>query len=112
MSHQLEHKLAFSTDTGDGVLDNVLTDVKVANIDNDPELEVSFGAENGWLYAINHDATLVTGFPQQLSIEPILSTPEVVDLDGDGTDEIVVGSGNGRIYVRNLDGSFMEQESG
>ncbi len=102
----LDHSWTFSTDTGTAFADNVLADVKVANIDSDPELEVLFGSESGWLYAINHDATLVSGFPQQLSVEPILSTPEVVDLDGDGTNEILIGSGNGRIYVRNLDGSF------
>ena len=107
----LAFKWAFSADTGLSVADGVLSTVQVANIDSDPELEILFGTESGYLYAVNHDTTLVSGYPQQLSIEPILSTPQVVDLDGDGTKEILIGSGNGRIYVRNLDGSFKWNKS-
>ncbi len=105
-NHFLDFRWSFSTDQGADSIDNILADVKVANLDADPELEILFGTESGWLYAINHDGTLVGQFPQQISIEPILSTPEVVDLDGDGIDEILIGSGNGRIYVRHLDGSY------
>ncbi|MEM7799895.1 MAG: PQQ-binding-like beta-propeller repeat protein, partial [Chloroflexota bacterium] len=82
----------------------------VGNIDGDSDLEILFGAEDGYLYAYNHNGNSgspVSGFPVQINENRILASPLIGDINKDGNNEIFVVASNGRIYARNADGSSM-----
>jgi hypothetical protein len=59
-----------STATSDGLADGVFATPALANVDDDPEPEIVFGAFDGMLYAVNYDSTPVNqrnasaGWPQ------------------------------------------------
>ena len=54
-------------------------------MDGDPQLEICFGDESGKVNGVNHDGTLVAGFPIQTSGE-VRSTPAIWDVDGIGSE--------------------------
>ncbi|MBR9705495.1 S8 family serine peptidase [Candidatus Pacearchaeota archaeon] len=71
----------------------------LANIDSDPELEIMYGKsylnrDLKNIYAINHDGSIVSGFPKHIGITDRASTfyPSypVADLDNDGDNELIV----------------------
>ncbi|MGD8394041.1 MAG: C25 family cysteine peptidase [Candidatus Eiseniibacteriota bacterium] len=82
----------------------------VADLDGDPELEIVFtinlsDTDQGRVYAVNPDATIVPHFPF-LTGEPgapsaVSSSPAVGDLDHDGFAEVVFAAerGGGSVYV-------------
>jgi WD40 repeat protein len=82
----------------------------IANLDQDPMLEIVFGDETGKLHCFNHDGTLVNGFPIQTGGE-VRGTPVVWDTDGDGLTEIVAASNDARVYVWDMPYPFAPVES-
>ncbi|MFH1899037.1 MAG: C25 family cysteine peptidase [Patescibacteria group bacterium] len=94
------------------------TGVTIANLDGDPDLEFIIpvigspaplepGQVNHRLYAYNHDATPLTGWPVDLPYEfnEFFFSPNVADIDNDGNPEVVMGNYD-KIYVFNHDGSI------
>lgn len=64
--------------------------VSIADIDSDSQLELVIAGKDGNLHAINHDGTVVSGFPMAISGSNALSgQPAIGDIDGDGRLEIV-----------------------
>ncbi|MFC1687263.1 dockerin type I domain-containing protein [Patescibacteria group bacterium] len=72
--------------TGD-VID---TAAVVVDVDNDSDLEIFIGSEDGGLYGWHHNGTAVAGFPQFI-LSNIHSTPSIDDIDQDGQLEIAAG---------------------
>jgi len=78
----------------------------LADIDDDNELEIVVGSNEGKLYVFNQDGSRVAGFPTTAE-GYIRSSPAVADLDGDGSLDIVVGSDDDRLYAWDGDGNFL-----
>ena len=91
----------------------------IGNIDNDEELEIIIGSDNGALpqdigkgslvYAFNHDGSLVDGWPTKYKGD--VSSPIIGNIDSDNEQEIIIGSSNGEaglVYAFNHDGSRVE----
>lgn len=86
----------------------------IANIDNDDEYEIivtadggSTPADDGYLarfYAVNHDGTIVNGFPKMLDDFSFGNIAPVGDLDNDGDDELIISTWSGTNYVYDLPG--------
>ena len=62
----------------------------VGDIDNDGYLEIVTASRWGWYYALNHDGSVVLGWPKHTT-GTWASSPALADLDGDGYLEIIVG---------------------
>jgi len=79
----------------------------VADIDGDGFFEIAYTAES-MLVALNHNATLVEGFPQKLSSAgttvTFSSSPVIADFDDDGRLDLATGSRNEQLSVRDIDG--------
>jgi hypothetical protein len=80
----------------------------VGNLDDDPDLEVCFGANDGNVYAYNVDATLVRGFPIGTA-NRIEGGPLLWDIDGDGYTEVVVHDLDQNLYIWKSPGDFDPQ---
>jgi len=85
-----------------------------AQFDDDPELEIGIASQDGHAYILNHDGSLLSGWPRYMG--PALwpdqyayfcSSPAAVDLDGDGQDELVLGNFDGRLYAFRRDGTAL-----
>ena len=83
----------------------------IANIDSDPEMEIIAPFGGGWyvnglagLYAMNHDGSIVDGFPKYLDDSPFGNVVPVGDLNNDGTNELIVGTWKGTTFVYDLIG--------
>lgn len=80
------------------------------NLDNDPEMEIIFGAGET-LYAVNLDGSAVTGWPKTFTqYYEAVWTVSFGDIDGDGEGEIVTGIGGplgGHIQAFHKDGSIV-----
>ncbi|HII07119.1 MAG TPA: VCBS repeat-containing protein, partial [Methanotrichaceae archaeon] len=68
----------------------------LADIDDDGELEIVVGTNEGKLYVFNQDGSRVAGFPTTAE-DSICSSPAIADLNGDGSLDIVVGSDDDRL---------------
>lgn len=68
----------------------------VVDIDGDQSVEIIVGSNDGYIYAINDDGTLLWRFPTG---DAVLSSPAIGDIDGDGKVEVVVGSRDGNVYA-------------
>ena len=77
----------------------------VGNLDDDPEHEICFGANDGNLYAFNLDASLVDGFPIGTNNQ-IEGGPILWDIDDDGLTEVVAQSLDENVYVWDSPGVF------
>ena len=73
----------------------------LADVDNEPDLEIVFGVTSndgkGLIYALKMDGSKALGFPLQTE-EPLGGSPCVSDIDNNGTNELIAASGK-TIYV-------------
>jgi hypothetical protein len=80
----------------------------IANVDADPFGEIVFATEEGLVYVVNHDGTMVDGWPVDLSEDIAWDAPVAVgDLNGDDDLEIVVGTAAGRVFAFHSDGTLL-----
>lgn len=77
----------------------------ICELDGDDEGEIVWGDSVGYIRAYNHDGTVVTGWPRQVSTGPLPSPVAVGDLDGDGRMEVVVGDMIGNVHAYHHDGT-------
>lgn len=84
----------------------VNSDMAIANLDADADLEVVFGTMDGKLHALNPDGTSATSWPIVLSGN-VIGAPAVADLDHDGDVEIAVLTTSGNGYVVSTSGSIL-----
>lgn len=75
----------------------------VGDVDGDGRPEIILGAEDGQLYAWNHDGTQAAGFPIQTAGE-VRGSAALGDIDGDGRVEVVMAGWDKNLYVWDLDG--------
>ncbi len=86
----------------------IVSDSSYADIDNDGDLEIFFGANNGWLYALHHDAVTLDGWPRYVGTY-VFTSPTICDIDGDGDLEIIAGSySTGYVFAFHHDGSLLD----
>lgn len=78
----------------------------LADINEDGNLEIVVGTNEGKLYVWTKDGSRVSGFPVSAE-DYIRSSPAVADLDGDGKMEIAVGSDDGMLYVWDNSGALV-----
>ncbi|HAW49772.1 TPA: hypothetical protein DCX16_02320 [bacterium] len=76
----------------------------LGNIDDDSELEIIIGCDDGKAYVYKSNGSLASGWPKETG-DRILSAPALGDIDGDGKLEIVVGSTDGKVYIWKGDGT-------
>jgi hypothetical protein len=88
-----------------GLTEATQTAPSLADIDGDNFLEILFGDETGKVHALNHDGSLVAGFPIQTTGE-VRSTPIVWDIDQDNLVEVAVTGWDASVYVWDLLGTF------
>ena len=78
----------------------------MADVDDDPDLEIIVGCDDGKLYAFDADGSLLNGWPILTDAE-IYGSPSVDDLDGDGDNEVIVGGMDTNVYVWDSTGSLL-----
>ena len=79
----------------------VHTSFAAGDIDNDGDIEVVFGSDDNYIYALDgNDGELEWKFKAE---DKIRSSPAIGDIDSDGVQEIVFGSDDGTLYA--LDGT-------
>ncbi len=78
----------------------------IGNLDDDAELEVVFTgySNNNKLFVINHDGSLVDGFPIELG-EKVKNGVALADFNHNGKDDIVLGTDDNHLYLILDDGS-------
>jgi len=90
---------------------DIISEISLANLDDDEELEIIFGGRNlhpsdgNDIHAINYDGTYVDGWP--ISVDMIYNKGYIIgDIDEDGLSEIVTNGVYG-IQVINNDGTTL-----
>jgi hypothetical protein len=73
----------------------------IANLDNDPELEVLITDDKGYVHGLNHDGTLLEGWPYKTG-NGIFGSPAIWDMDGNGTTNVAFSSSDQFIYLLEL----------
>jgi len=86
---------------------SVYSSPAVGDLDDDGDLEIVIGSQDGRVYAWHHNGSLVDGWPQNTS-GYVMSSPALYDLDGDNDLEIVVGSYDGKVYAWHHNGSSFD----
>ena len=78
----------------------------IGNLDDDTELEVVFAgySNNNKLFVINHDGSLVDGFPIPL-YEKVKRGVALADFNNNNKDDIVLGTDDGQLYLILDDGT-------
>jgi M6 family metalloprotease-like protein len=81
----------------------------IGNLDDDAELEIVFTgySNNNKLFVINHDGSLVDGFPIILG-EKMKNGVALADFNNNGKDDIVFGTDNNHLYLIFDDGSIAD----
>src|SRR3989344_1719644 len=83
---------------------DVASSPAIGDIDSDGFLEIIVGLRfDGGIVAINHDGSIVEGWPSPVS-ESIYSSPALGDVNNDGMIDIIFGSNNGNIYALDYSG--------
>ena len=73
----------------------------IANLDGDSQLEVLIGDDKGYVYGLNHDGTLVDGWPYKTG-NAVFGSPAVWDVDGDGFTNVIITSLDRYVYLLDL----------
>lgn len=75
----------------------------VGDLDGDGRLDVVFGTQSGFLYALNHEGKPIWSVP--LGEDEIHAAPLVADVDADGQLEVVYGTSTGKVVCLETSGS-------
>jgi hypothetical protein len=98
----------FTTNGNAGAGGEITSSPAVADIDNDGQPEIVFGASDSRVYALNGDGTAVAGWPQGIQLnEDLDSSPALGDITGDGVPDVVVGASNGRVVAWRNNGTLI-----
>lgn len=94
-------------------LGHYLSSPRVADLDNDGELEIVVHSKDFKLYAWEKTGMLMEGWPQDVTGDFsyqyfVASSPAISDLDNDGSLEIIVGSEGEGVFVFENNGSLKE----
>ena len=89
---------------------SVVSSPTLADIDEDDDLEIIVGGQDGKLYGFHHDGNPVDGFPIDVG-SSITSSPAIADIDLDGDIEIAVGAKNDSLYIWDLPGLFNSEKT-
>lgn len=103
---------------------NFYTAVQIANVDEDPELEIIPAVSSATgecigpncahtimeLPAFNMDGSFASGFPKVLFAIPLSDSVPVADIDDDGLNEMVFNTWDGLIYGWKLNACASESE--
>lgn len=88
------------------VLDhNPATPPLIAQLDDDPYLEIAYSDTDGYVHLLEHDGTEAQGWPQYAGLipssGPVPSAAQVCagDLNGDGQQALVVGNEDGEVWA-------------
>ena len=73
-------------------------------LENDSNILIFFGSDDGFLYATDLEGNFLDGWPQEIG-EDIDNSVSFADLDGDGEPEVVIGVSN-KLYAYHIDGSL------
>ena len=84
--------------------DSITSMPVIEDINNDGKKEVIFGSENGKLYVLDMNGSLLW---KAKAKSPIKMTPLAADINGDGKTEIVFGAMNGGVYCLNAEGKSL-----
>ena len=68
----------------------------IADIDGDDSIEIVFGSDEGYIYALNHDGSELWKYNAGAII---YSSPAIADIDVDGVLDVVVGSWDGKVHA-------------
>ena len=93
-------ELIFSIETSD----DIMVSPSILSI-NGEEPIIFFGNDDGYLYAVNTNGSIIDGWPIMLSSE-IISSPIFSDFNSDSYPELVIAADDGKLYILNMDGSY------
>jgi hypothetical protein len=79
----------------------------IGNLDDDPELEIVFGAYDQNIYVLNHDSSDVDGFPVSAG-QNIRAGVALADISGNGRDEIIVAGLAKQIGILSAEGDTLD----
>jgi outer membrane protein assembly factor BamB len=83
--------------------------LSIGNVDEDGEMEVIVGSDNGEIYCLNGDNGKME-WNYKVSSH-VRSSPTLGDVDGDGEIEIIIAGSDGRIYCLKGDSGKVKWES-
>ena len=81
----------------------------IGQLDSDPELEIVVGGYSSSarnIYAVNHDGTVVSGFPVDVDERMIVGVA-LHDFNNNGKDDIVFGTDSDNIHLMHDDGTIV-----
>ena len=93
-------ELIFSIETSD----DIMVSPSILSMGGDSPIIV-FGNDDGYLYAVNVDGSIIEGWPIMLPSD-IISSPIFSDFNSDSYPELLVAAGNSQLYILNMDGSY------